>query len=128
MGEDDLPRWKVLGRPVKSTALGLAVIMATFSVYNLFNIGVFGISILGDIVAGLAGVVFVILCWGWWANSQRLSEAGLLLAAGVYITRTIFLLFTDPRIEGMWIGVGVSIIAVGAYLKEKIHPDEADLL
>jgi hypothetical protein len=41
----------------------------------------------------------------------------------VYITRTVFLLFLDPGIEGVWIGLGVSIIAAGAYLKEKMHTE-----
>jgi hypothetical protein len=122
MTADDVPGWSILGRSVKSTALGLAIIMATFSVYNLANIGVFHASWLGDVVAVLSGAVFLMLMAGWWGNSPRMVQYGLLGAAGVYITRTVFLLFTDPAIEGVWIGLGVSIIAAGAYLKEKFVP------
>lgn len=106
---------------MKSTALGLAVIMATFVVYNIANVGVFESSPLGDVVAVLAFAVVVLLVGGWWWRVPRMVEWGLAGAAGVYITRTVFVLFVNPRIEGVWIGVGVAIIAAGAYLGELTH-------
>ena len=121
MTSDDVPGWTILGRPVKSTAFGLAIIMATFTIYNILDIGVFHTSILGDIVAVIAGVVFIMLVCGWWFRSQWMAENGLLGVAAVYITRSAFLLLINPSIEGVWIGVGVAVIAAGAYLKERVH-------
>ena len=122
MTTDDLPGWTIRARPVKSTALGLAVIMATFTVYNVLNVGIFRESKLGDVIAVLAFTAFVFLVAGWWFRSPTLVRYGLAGATFVYLTRTLFLLFSNPGIEGVWIGLGVSIIAAGAYLKETMHP------
>ena len=106
------------GRKIKPVALGLSVILLTICVYNLFDIGLFGTLILGDLVAVASAVTIGTLVAGWWFRSQRMAEAGLMLAFIVYALRTVFVLLTDPTIEGVPIGVGIVIIAGGSYILE----------
>jgi hypothetical protein len=107
------------GRKIKPVALGLSVILAAISVYNLLDIGLFGTLILGDVVAVASAVTVAALIAGWWFRSQRMAEAGLMLAFIVYALRTLFVLLTNPAIEGVPIGAGICIIAAGSYILER---------
>jgi hypothetical protein len=108
-----------LGRRIKPVALGLAIVMATLLIYNLFNIGIFKELFLGDIVSIAAAISLSTLIAGWWSGSQRLAEVGLFSAALVYICRTAFLLLTKPEAEGVALGFGIIVIAFGSWLLEK---------
>lgn len=119
MTKGDLDGVLFLGRPLKPLALGMAVLMLTLSVYNVLHLSAFGGLFLGDVVAVLAAVAVVTLTVGWYYGSQRMAEAGLLLAATVYVTRSAFLLFVSgPGTEGVYLGLGAAVMAGGAYLLE----------
>lgn len=123
MTKGDLAGVLVWGRPVKPVALGATWLMATIVGYNLFNQGLFGHLVIGDLVAVLAGSSYVLLMAGWFGRSQWAAEVGLLLACVVYILRGSFAaLYVSPRNEGVWLSLGAAIILGGAYLLE--HWDE----
>ena len=80
----------------------------------------FGSSWLGDVVAILAGTCAGLLGIGYLMRSQTLTEVGLLLGAGVWLTRVTFALFENWHaftwaISGCWV-----IAAAGAYLLERM--------
>lgn len=115
----DLDGVRLFGRPLKPLALGMMMLMVTLTVYNVTHSSAFGELILGDVVAVLAGTAAVTLFLGWLRESQRMAEAGLLLAATVYVTRSAFLLFVGgPVTEGVYLGLGAAVMAGGAFLLE----------
>ena len=77
----------------------------------------------GDVVAVAAGAAAVALTAGWWARDQRMAEVGLLLAAGVYITRAMFILATvGITAQGVYLSLGGAFIAAGSYVLEVRDP------
>ncbi len=119
MTKGDLDGVQVWGRPIKPVAFGLSVLMLTLTVYNIFNVGVFGSLFLGDVIAVLTGTSFVMLMLGWFAKNQLLAEFGLITAFTAYTLRASFILFSSgPTAEGFYLSIGAAIIAGGAYLLE----------
>ena len=123
MTKGDLTGVSFFGRPFKPVSLGLVVIMTTLLVYNLTNTGIFGDRVGGDIVAAAAAVSIGLLTASWWARSQWMLEVGLFLACLTYIGRTAYLLMVKPEAEGVALGLGIIIIAGGAYLLERTSSD-----
>lgn len=122
MTAQDVPRLRVLGRPFKPVALGLALNVFIIAQAN-FRTDDRGIGGLLSIVLALtAGTALVLLCAGWFFGRQRLAEYGLLLTAGVYITRAIFVALGDPWDQSILFSIGAAIIAGGSYLLEATDP------
>lgn len=124
MTAGDLVGVTVLQRPVKVVALGMTILMLALAWLNLANRDAgLGDSVLGDVVGATALVAAVALLGGWWGRSQRMAEVGLLLAFGVYLARTVFLLATAPADQGVLLGIGAAVIAGGSYLLERESRD-----
>lgn len=113
---------RILGRPIKPVALGLALNVLVIAQANIRNddrgIG----QGLAYLLALAAGAAFVLLCAGWFMKRQRLAEYGLLLTAGVYMTRAIFVALENPWDQAIFFSVGAAIIAGGSYLLEATDP------
>ena len=119
MTAGDLPGLMPFSRPIKPVALGMSLLMLTLVVVNLTNVGELKDTALGDAIAVMAGAAAVCLWAGWLARSQRMAEAGLLLAAVTYVTRSAFILLDlGPGNMGVWLGAGAAVIAGGAFLLE----------
>jgi hypothetical protein len=113
----------LLGRPIKPVAFGLSIIMITFVFANYFDTGVLGASEWGDVVGLMSLAAAVTLNWGWFKNSQRAAEYGLLLSTLVLTIRAIFILLTlGPSIQNFWLSSGVAIVAGGSFLLERLDP------
>ena len=108
---------RLWGRPVKPFALAIAVTMLIIAWLNLIDRGVFGGLVLGDAVGLVAFASAVTLVAGWAARQQKMAEAGLLMAAGVWVARGTLALIEAPGSLWMfsfcWAGA-----AAGAYLLE----------
>ncbi len=119
MTKGDLDKVTFMGRPLKPVALGLTILMITLAVANWTDNGLLGDNILSHILAAIAGLSALLLTAGWIAGKQRIAEIGLLGAAAVNIARSSFLLFTfGPGQQSVWLSLGVTVIAGGAYLLE----------
>ena len=124
MTAGDLEGVTVMGRPIKPVALGLTILMLSLLVINLTGVGELTGTLLARVIAVMAGTAAVTLVAGWVWRSQRMAQAGLLLAAIVYITRSAFIAL-DSGIGsiGVWLGGGAGVIAAGAYLLETWDSD-----
>lgn len=110
---------KVSIRKIKSTPLGMLVLMATLTVFNIVDRGVLGDAWLGDILALISFTSLVALGAGWIFKSPRMSEIGLLFAFIAYALRMFFVLFTEgPFIQAVYFSLGAAIISGGAYRSE----------
>ena len=119
MTHSDLPGVRFAGRPVKPLALGLAIMSAVLVGYNLIDAGFLGASLLGDVVAAGFAAAAVLLTAGWVTGSQTMAETGLLVATGMLVTRSAFLLLSvGVRFEAVWLGLATAVMAGGAYLLE----------
>lgn len=119
MTPDEINHYILGGRTVKTTGAGTAWLMGVLTFYNITDQGELGTSLTGDVLAVLAGIAFASLVIGWLVRSQKMAEFGLFFAAGVYLLRSFFILFTQgPGNIGVWTGIGLVIIAGGAYIRE----------
>lgn len=120
MTKGDLDGVTLLGRPIKPVALGISVIMASYTLFNVLNLGVFQDIILGNVLSVIAGMSFVLLTVGWWGKSQKMAEWGLLAAAVTFLLRSSFVFlvggFKDERV---YLTLGMVTISCGAYLLER---------
>lgn len=115
-----------MGRPVKPLALAMA--MATFTIFWLNIIedsDVAGNTYVGNFVGLVAGASTALLFAAWWFRSQKMSEWGLLLATGVWISRAAGVVLvgaygTDPG--AFWLSISWAVAAAGAYLIESFDP------
>ena len=120
MTKGDLDGVQPFGRPIKPVALGSCVLMATLTIYNLVDAGVFEDLWLGDIVAILAGTSLIAMLGGWFGKSQGMAEIGLLMGFIVYVARGSFALFHEGiTSEAVCLSAGAAIILGGAYLLER---------
>lgn len=115
----DLDTVSILGRPIKPVALGLTILMVTLTVSNVTGAGVLGDVALSRVLAAGAAVSAILLTAGWVTGKQGLAEAGLLATAAGNIARSSFLMMTyGPGQQSVWLSMGVTVIAAGAYLLE----------
>lgn len=120
MTKGDLDRVTFLHRPVKPFALALALSQAVLVGFNLRDADVLDGSLWGNVVMTAAAISFAALAAGWWFRSQRMEEAGLALAAGTWVTRSVTILLVDSiTLIGFWLSLCWSIAAVGAFLLER---------
>lgn len=113
-------RYTFLDRPIKPLALAIAMSMATLFWYNIvLNTGIFHAGILGDLIGALAGSSCVLLFAGWWLRSTKVEQLGLLLAVGVWVTRTFFIGFIEGfgNIE-VWLSACWSFAVASTYYLE----------
>ena len=116
-------RWRVLGRPIKPVAFGLAIAMLSIFAANIDDLGILDGSQWGDFLGGLALAVGVMFFAGWLANSQQLNEWALLSSFWVFSVRLwliIFILPTHGIGEELWLDLAFMIISGGAFLLEKL--------
>lgn len=119
MTKGDIDGWAPWGRPVKPVAIGMCVLMATLTVFNILDAGELGALRLGDIVSVLTGTALAALVCGWAIRSQRMAEIGLFTAMVAYLLRMFFLLLTvGPTEQGVYLSLGAVIIAGGSYRLE----------
>lgn len=120
MTKGDLDGVTVWGRPIKPVAAGACILMATLTIYNIIDKGVFGELLLGDVVAVLSGASLGMMMFGWFGRSQTMAEFGLMAGCISYVMRGSFVLFYNgPGAEGVWLSLGAVVILGGAYLLEK---------
>ena len=115
-------RWKVWGRPIKPVAFTLMCTMLVITWFAFANVGVLDGSQWADVLAvaalGNAGVLFT----GWVRNSQRLAEAGLLIAFFLWTVRFLLIVLTNPQpisTEGFFLSIGWAMVAGGSYVLER---------
>lgn len=113
----------IFGRPIKPVSIGFAIFMLTFSVINVLDVGVFENSVLGDVVAVLAGGAFAMLVLAGVVNSQRIAEYGLLLSCTVLVIRGTFIALTlGVTHREVFFSIATAIIAGGSYFLERTDP------
>ena len=113
----------IWGRPTKPVALGLAWIMGVLAVFNVAGIGILGGGLFGHAIAALSAASCVALVAGWLARSQKMAEAGLVMVGAVYVARSSFLLMQNGWGDiGVYLGLGVVLIAWGSYVLERVDP------
>lgn len=123
MTKGDLPR-TFLGRPIKPLVFAIMMSMATIFWFNLVDkTGVLTPTIAGNVVGYIAGASAVMLFVAWWMRSQQLSEVGLLMAAGVWISRTaLIFLLDDWYTYSFFFSLSWCVASIGAYLLEAFDP------
>ena len=127
MAPQNLTGVLVFNRPIKPVALGFVILMGVLAYFNLSGTDVLKDELLSGGIGVLAIVAGVFLIIGWIGRSQLYAELGLLLAAAVYITRSVFLIMDQGfGTIGVWLGLGVSVIAAGAYLLETWDSEKGD--
>lgn len=119
MSKGDLDGIRFLGRAIKPVALGMSLAMLFLTISNIADTGRLEDSWLGDVIALISVVSFVLLMGGWWGKWQRWAELGLVAAFTAWMIRFAFLLLTTPWYsQGTWLSLSSGIIAGGAYLLE----------
>jgi len=120
MTRGDLGRMTFLGRPIKPLAFAIMMSVATIFWFNVVaNTDVLYDSLAGDIVGVTAGASTAMLMGAWWFRSQRFVEYGLLLAAGVWISRLLTVIFIQGLdFYGVYLSFAWTIATVSAYLLE----------
>lgn len=121
-----IPRHRptVGGRPAHPVALGLTLTMFILASYNTFGKGALdGTQPWASVVAVTAAATCAVLTVGWWRQSQRLTEYGLLAVFGIEIARSIAItLVAGVDTIGVWLGLATATIAGGSYLLERWNP------
>ena len=116
-------RLAFLGRPLKPLIIAIAMSMATLAWFNLvLNAGVFHASVLGDLIGSAAGASCALLFGGWWWRSGEMERFGLLLAVGVWVTRTMFAGFTEGFMQvEVWLSACWVFAVASTYYMEATH-------
>lgn len=118
MTKGDLDTIRVLGRPLKPVALGLALTMTIVAQSNLRNMDRGTVPPLSYLVAAIAAAAVIALAGGWIGRNQRLAEIGLLLVVGAYATRAAFIYLSSGFDQAVFFSLATVIIAGGSYLLE----------
>ena len=125
-----------LGRPIRP--FHLAVMLATGTIaytqlmsHNPGRYGMCNCDWTGHALGWVAAAAAVFLFLGWWikpewrGNQKWLAEWGLLLAVGVWLTRTVYVLISDAGgllnnpVASAVLSFAWAVGAGGAYLLER---------
>lgn len=117
----DLP-WSAFGRRVKPLAFAASLANASIAL-GLINPGNYFVQIPHTLVM-IAALAAVLAFWfGWWFNTVRLVQSGLILTVGVFAARAalsaLSVGFFDPI---TWLSLSWVVAAGGAFLLEKRAP------
>jgi hypothetical protein len=125
VSKGDIAKYTFMGRPIKPLALALSLSMATIFWFNIVaNEGILVETLAGDVVGYAAGASSLLLFIGWWVKSQLMAEVGLLMSAGVWVSRAaLILILGDWNTASFFFSASWVIAAVGAYLLEALDPD-----
>lgn len=115
----DLP-WAVFGRRVKP--LALAASLANLSIV----VGIPTIKFDNTpalIVMSLAVVALLSFWVGWWCNTTRMVQVGLILTVGLFAARGAFAGLTFGWMDHeVWLSTSWCVAAGGAFLLERRAP------
>lgn len=127
MTRGDLDGLLIMGRPLKPVALGLSLSMIVLTVFNTSDLGILRDAVIGDVVGIMAAISASCLIAGWVFRSQHMAEAGLFIAGLTMVLRSAFL-FALVGIGniGVWLGVGTAIVALGAFLLERVDENRGE--
>jgi hypothetical protein len=126
MTKGDLDAIQIWGRPLKPVALGLTWYMICLFIFNLFANGLLDDTLVSHIVLVMSGVSVFSLIGGWVFKSQHLAEAGLFVSGLTAVLRSAFLLaYGGGDVVGVWLGIGVAIVALGSFLLERADESAA---
>lgn len=121
------PGHTIFGRPIRPTAAGLMVIatalgVGSFMGHSLLQGAWYGQTI--AVMCALAGVSYLV---GWIMDRPIMARASDLIVFGTFAAQTTFLwiergsdfpwqmLTLQPGTASIWIGLGIAIIAAGAF-------------
>ena len=118
------------GRPVKPFHLGLLIATATVGILLAFTHDTAWHGVPGKTLGVLALVSALFLFLGWVTNTENITEWGLLLAAGVWVSRMFYILISGKAVfnipaASFFLSLAWVVIAAGAYLIERM--DNADI-
>lgn len=119
---DILQGHPVFGRPFRPVALGVTILMLSFIAIPVFGLAESHVDSgrgwfdLFNMAA--AGTSAGLLITGWWRQSLKLAEWGLLVATFAYMMRVTHLLIEEPMGSGPWLATGVLVIIAGSYILE----------
>lgn len=106
------------GRRFKPVALGVAVMMVGLIIAGLWNLGGYDYPVFQRFGAIVPLIAVILMCWGWWKDSDRWAQYGLLVAFFVYLGRSLFLAVEDPTGDSLLLALGTTIIIGGSYILE----------
>lgn len=117
-----------LGRPVRPFHLAVTIATGVVGYTNTFDptsamIGPQGVGFYLGVVALLCSTL---LCVGWWGRNDWCAEWGLLLAAGVWMTRMAYIALTEgssiygTEVAAILLSLAWAVGAGGAYMLERI--------
>lgn len=109
---------RLAGRRFKPVALGITVMMLGLVVAGLWNLGGYDYPMFQRLGALVPLAAAVMLTWGWWKESDRLAQYGLLVAFFSYLGRSLFLAIEDPLGDSLLLALGTTIIIGGTYVLE----------
>lgn len=109
-------RW--LGRRFKPVAFGVAVMMVGLIIAGLWNLGGYDYPVFQRFGALFPLAAVALLFWGWWKDSDRFAQYGLLVAFFTYLGRSLFLAVEDPTGDSLLLALGTTIIIGGSYILE----------
>jgi hypothetical protein len=124
---------RVIGRSVRPTALGLLIFTAAFGWSSFTSRTFLQGQLFGQIVAVLCIAAAVFFAVGFLVNRAVLARVGYLLTFFVLVTNSIFvwielggdwwykMVTFAPKTTSVWMGLGVAVIAAGAYWLEGIR-------
>ena len=115
----ELP-WVIFGRRLRPFSFA---IMLTTTVVGIQYVGLQtgpGSAVADWFTGGFAFVAAIMLLIGWLFRQDDIHDWGLLIAAGVWGSRSaLYLLEDGPRAIGVWLSLGWFIGIMGAYLLER---------
>lgn len=117
----ELP-WLFMGRRIRPYALGVSLSTFVISWTLLVSRNGPGAALdrtfAGQTIGILGFIAVVMLWWGFWRNSDRVMETGLLLTSGAWFARAVFIIMDVGWTEGAFLSFCWVLISVGAFLLE----------
>lgn len=119
MGRTELP-WLVFDRLVRPYALAVSLASGSLGVLIASDQSLYGVGRWSDTLAVIALLSTLLLWVGWWMGGHRgdtLMRHGLLLTAGVFASRAVFMALTGSPAAAAFMG-SWALGSAGAYLLE----------